>query len=380
MSKRIRKTTPRKWTIADFDGAMNAIAPTALAQDWDNVGLLIGDPAAPLRSVLLCIDLTPPVVEEALVGKIDLVMAYHPPIFKPVARLRADSPATDAAVFRCVRGGVSIYSTHTALDAADGGTNDTLAAFCGVAQAEPLEYVSAPGQREFKLVVFVPEKEVERVGEAIFAAGGGHIGEYSHCAYRLRGMGSFLGGESTNPTIGRRGKLEFVDEVRLETVVPQAVLPQVIRALMAAHSYEEPAFDIYPLEPRPVRGIGRTGLLPRPVTLGTLARNLKKATKAETVQIVGSPQRKIRRVIIVVGAAGALPFRAAPGWEDAVITGEIRHHDALRLLRLESNAIALNHWSSERPTLAKLADRLREALSGVKIIISKADCEPFRPV
>ncbi|MCH8146719.1 MAG: Nif3-like dinuclear metal center hexameric protein [Planctomycetes bacterium] len=374
------KKQPDRHTVSDICSVMESIAPPALAQDWDNVGLLAGDPAAGVRRVLLCIDLTPPVVEEAIAEKVQFVMAYHPPIFKPVASLRADSTGTDAAVFRCIERGIALYSTHTALDAADGGTNDVIAEICGIKQTEPLEYVDQPGPMKYKLVVFVPSKEVEHVANAMFAAGAGHIGDYAHCSYRSSGHGTFLGGDSTNPTAGERGRFEQVEEIRLETVVPGTALSKVVTSLIAAHSYDEPAYDIYPIQPTPVRGIGRHGQLPEGSTLGELARKLKRATSASTAQIVGPADRKIERAVIVVGAAGSLPFRMKLSASDVIITGEIRHHEALTIQRLGCTAIALNHWTSERPVLPTLGNRMEELLPGVTALVSKSDREPFQPV
>ena len=367
-------------TVNDICSVMESIAPTALAQDWDNVGLLAGDPAAGVRRVLLCIDLTPPVVEEAIAEKVQFVMAYHPPIFKPVASLRADSSGTDAAVFRCIERGIALYSTHTALDAADLGTNEVIAKLCGIKKTEPLEFVDPPGPTEYKLVVFVPPKEIDRVADAMFAAGAGHIGDYAHCSYRSTGHGTFLGGDSTNPTAGKRGRLEQVEEIRLETVVPNGALSKVVTSMIAAHSYEEPAYDIYPLQPTPLRGIGRQGLLAAGSTLGKIARKLKRATSASATQIVGPSDRPIERAVIVVGAAGSLPFRMKLNASDVIITGEIRHHDALTILRIGCTAIALNHWTSEQPVLSTLANRIEESLPGVTALVSKSDCEPFQPV
>ena len=177
---------------------------------------------------------------------------------------------------RCIEQGIAIYSTHTALDAAEGGTNDVIAKLCGIKKTEPLEYVDQPGPMKFKLVVFVPPKEVDRVADAMFAAGAGHIGDYAHCSYRSTGHGTFLGGDSTNPAIGERGRLERIEEVRLETVVPKGALSKVIESMIAAQSYDESAYDIYPIQPTPMRGIGRHGPLPAGSTLGKIARKLKR--------------------------------------------------------------------------------------------------------
>lgn len=374
------KPAKRSSKVADFCERMNVIAATALAQDWDNVGLLAGDPAAPLRRVLLCIDLTAAVVDEAIRSKADLVMAYHPPIFKPVTSFRADSTGTDALVFACVRNGIAIYSTHTALDAADGGTCDVIAQLCGIRKTEPIEYVDAPGPPAFKLVVYVPSSEVDAVAGAVFSAGAGRIGDYTQCSFRLCGTGSFFGGDSTSPTIGKKGQTEFIDETRLETVVPANHLPAVVTAMINAHSYEEPAYDIYPLHPTPARGIGRCGELPKAATLAQLARKLKRSTPATSLQIIGPPDRTIRRAVILVGAAGSIPLGMGLSESDVIITGEIRHHDALTIQRRNCTAIALGHWASERPVLESLAERLAESLPGLSLRVSGRDRDPFQAV
>jgi dinuclear metal center YbgI/SA1388 family protein len=372
-SPRTKKAT----TVDNVARAIDAIAPPALAQSWDNVGLLVGDRSIRVRRVSLCIDLTAAVVDESIAAQCEFLLAYHPPIFKPISSLTIPSGGTDADVFRCIRSGIAIYSTHTALDAADGGTNDVIAKLCGVEQTEPIEYVDNPGPRKHKLVVFVPGQKVEPLADAIFEAGAGRIGDYSRCSYRLAGQGTFFGGHSTKPVLGRRGQVECVDEIRLESVVEEHALPAVVRALRATHPYDEPAFDLYPLQPEPVRGIGRMGNLPRNLSVSALARKLKRATRATCVQTVGSASRKIDRAIIVVGAAGSLPFRIPLRPTDVIITGEIRHHDGLAILRNGCSAIALGHWASERPVLQSLAKRLRKALPGVEVQISKADKDPF---
>lgn len=374
-----QKTGKKPYQIADLCTAMESIAPPALAQPWDNAGLLAGDMQAALGRVLLCIDLTPPVTAEAVAANADCVLAYHPPILKPVSRLLASGNGQECAVFHCVRSGIAVYATHTALDAADGGTNDVLARLCGIEQTVPLEYAAQSGREECKLVVYVPDKIVDRVAEAMFAAGAGRIGKYVRCSFRLPGEGTFYGGEGTNPVVGQVGRLERVDEIRLEAVVPVRDLPRAVAAMREAHSYEEPAYDIYPLRATPVGGIGRVGMFDKPTTLAALARRLKKAAGLRAMQIVGAGEAEVRRAIILAGAAGSLPMKAGLRAGDVVVTGEIRHHDALALLRAGATAIALGHWSSERPVLDALAERLSAAMSVLQIGISEADAEPFRP-
>jgi dinuclear metal center YbgI/SA1388 family protein len=361
---------------------MEQLAPPWAAAEWDNVGLLAGDPSWPAKRILLTIDLTGPVLDEAVRGKADVILAYHPPLFRPVKRLLPDRSTPAGLAAEALARRIAVYSPHTALDTAIGGTNDTLAELAGLRDLMPFD-AAAGGEPQCKLVVFVPAAEVDALADAVFEAGAGRIGEYQKCSYRLRGQGTFFGTEATDPTIGRKGRLERVEEIRLEVIFPKRRLAAVTAAVRRAHSYDQPAFDIYPLEPLPEGriGQGRIGGFDRAVTLATLARRLAKQTAAANVLTVGKRGGKLTRGLVCVGAAGALPFEIAgrpcgPG--DVVITGEIRHHDALRYDRCGVAAVALGHWASERPVLAPLAAMLRKLLPGLTATISRADRDPFR--
>ncbi|MBN1488420.1 MAG: Nif3-like dinuclear metal center hexameric protein [Phycisphaerae bacterium] len=372
-----RRTTN---TVGNVCQAMEILAPSRLAQAWDNVGLLVGDRAAPCTRVLLCIDTTPAVLAEAVRRRCPMIVSYHPPIFRPIKAVLADSESTDAIVHEAIRHGISIYSPHTALDAVDGGTNDVLASLCGLRDVGPFEFVPA-GRSECKIVTFVPPAALDRVAEAMFAAGAGRIGAYEKCSYRLRGEGTFFGTDETHPAVGRKGRLEHVDEVRIETVAPRGRLSEIVAALTAAHPYETPAYDVYPLDVPPAPGIGRVGRLPTGTTLGGLARLLKRRIGSSVVQIVGRSSQRLRRAAVCAGAAGLLPLEKTLAADaDVVVTGEIHHHDALTYLRTGRCAIALGHSESERPVLASLAKRLAAAVPGVKVHVSRADTGPLRPV
>jgi putative NIF3 family GTP cyclohydrolase 1 type 2 len=245
MNKKPAKSAT-KAHVVDVLKVLDARAPFNAAADWDNVGLLLGDPSWPAKRVLITLDLTDAVAEEALKSKVDLVLAYHPPIFKPVARLTPEMPGPTRLLPELLAKRISIAALHTALDVAVGGTNDCLLDAFSPISREPLETLGETGS-QLKLVTFVPQDEVDSVRAALSAAGAGVIGAYSQCSYMLWGRGTFLGDHSTNPTVGRKGRLETVDEVRLEMVTPASRIGAIVRALTAAHSYEEPAFDLYPL-------------------------------------------------------------------------------------------------------------------------------------
>ena len=359
--------------------ALQTIAPTHYAQSWDNVGLLAGDLNARCKSALLCIDMMPAVVNEAIAAKVDLVVSYHPPLFKPVDRLVASTQNMEGGVYRCIRKGIAVYSPHTALDVAPGGTNDVLAGMCDVVDAQPLSRPTAPSA-DTKLVVFLPATDAERVVTAMSRAGAGVIGDYRDCSFRSAGTGTFTGGENSQPGVGKAGQLEHVAELRVEMVCPTHRLVTVIDALRQSHPYEEPAFDVYPRTEVPKHGIGRVGALKQPVTLKALAQRLKRRTKARCVSIVGNADTLVSRAIVGVGAAGSMPFSLSLASTDVVVTGEMRHHDALRLQRSGANAVVLSHWSSERPALATLAQQMEARVAGLSTQLSTSDCEPFERV
>jgi len=368
-------------TIGDVAAALGEIAPPAYAQAWDNVGLLTGDPSDPCGGILLCIDLRPGVLDEAERAGLNLLACYHPPIFKPIRRLTAEDPAPLSLLWRAARLGCAIYSMHTALDAAAGGTNDVICQACGLTDVQPLDFARA-AEAQCKIVVFVPPDDVDDVAEAMFAAGAGWIGQYHHCSFRLRGEGTFWGTEATSPHIGRAGRLERVDEIRLEAVCPRAAVPEVVQAIRAAHPYEEPAFDIYPLEPTPAdAGMGRIGKLPRSISVAALARKLKKTLGAGYTLVAGETSRKARTIAVVVGSAGKWALeqhRFLPA--DVLVTGELKHHDALAYVAQGKTVIALGHWASERPALRAVAEALTSKLPAVPVRISKADRDVWQAI
>ena len=240
---------------------LEELAPLRYAQEWDNVGLLLGtlgegEHAPSVTRVLLTIDLTEAVLEEARTAQAELVVAYHPPLFRPTKRLDAARP-TSRVLLRAARAGIALYSPHTALDAAPGGMNDWLAAGLGTGTQAPLIDANVlDPNAELKLVTFVPAAHVDGLRTALALAGAGVIGDYNFCSSQSPTTGTFLGGDTTKPVVGARGQLETVPEVRLEMVCPKHALGRIARALRGAHPYEEPAWDLYPLAPRPAAGFG----------------------------------------------------------------------------------------------------------------------------
>jgi dinuclear metal center YbgI/SA1388 family protein len=369
--------------VADLAQAMEAIAPSRFAADWDNVGLLVGDPDRPLARVLFAIDCTRAVLDEAVRTGCGAIVSYHPPIFIAEKRFVAGSVAFEAA-----RADVALYSPHTALDVAAGGTNEVLADALGMTDRAPLRLLAplAPvGKRddhdgrdgEYKLVTFVPAEHVDAVGRAIFAAGAGRIGKYSSCSFRAPGVGTFFGEDGTSPAVGEAGRLEHAPEVRLETPVPIARVDAVVAALRAAHPYEEPAFDLVRLAAPPSSwGFGRVGAVPRS-TARDLVGRVKEALGVAQVTVAGGLDREVTRAAVCAGSGGDFVPDAVGGGAQLFLTGEVRHHDALRAVASGVTVVCALHSASERPVLARLRSMLAERLPGVDLALSTEDREPF---
>jgi putative NIF3 family GTP cyclohydrolase 1 type 2 len=283
-----------------------------------------------------------------------------------------------------IRRGVAIYSPHTAWDVAEGGTNDLLADAVGLAERAPLRIV-APAAKELKLVTFVPGTHIQAVSSALFAAGAGHIGNYSSCSFRTAGVGTFLGEAGSNPTVGQAGRLETANEIRLETILPLSKVAAVVAALKSAHPYEEAAFDLNTLATPPTgSGQGRIGDLPHPKTVSELASMLKQALGLSALLIAGEENRSVKRVAMCAGAGGELLDDAIRQNANLFLTGELRHHDALKAINAGMATICTLHSNSERPSLMRLKSRLTSQLEShpdsaklPQVLVSQMDRDPF---
>jgi dinuclear metal center YbgI/SA1388 family protein len=357
--------------LSEVVATLEDLVPTSLAGSWDNVGLLLGDPAQDVSRVLLAVDATDAVIAEAERQGCELIICYHPILFDGVKRVTAGSPA-----FRALRAGIAAWSPHSALDVVDGGTSDVLADALGLATRAPLCRAEAAA-RSCKLVVFTPEDALDRVSRALFDAGAGVIGEYACCSFRAPGTGTFHGSDATQPAVGAKGRLEQVAELRLEVVAPLARLAEILAALRSSHPYEEPAFDLVPLLSEPGLGLGRIGDLATPTpVVEVLAR--VRAALALTHLLVAGPRD------VVVGRAACAPGSCGDLWRDAQaqgaalwLTGEMRHHEALAAAHAGMTVACTLHSNSERAALKPLAERLAARLPSLHLDLSLADRDPF---
>ncbi len=358
--------------LRDILPLLEAIAPLRHAEPWDNVGLLAGDPAAAVSRALVTIDCTPAVMDEAEASLCELVIAYHPPLFEAVKSIPAHS-----LLHRAIKGGIALYSPHTAFDVAPGGTNDLLADVLGMAFGAPLK-LAPSREAHCKLVTFAPEADADRVAQALFDAGAGVIGRYSSCSFRSPGTGTFFGEAGARPALGQAGTLERRPEIRIETVVPLARQEAVIEALRRAHPYEEPAFDLLRLVARPETiGIGRAGTLARPTPRAELIERVKQGLGVAAVLVAGPEEGDVSRVAVCAGAGRGLLDEALARRTELYLTGELPHHDALRAAAAGMTVVCALHSNSERAALGRIKERLERAAPGLAVTISRADRDPF---
>ena len=378
--------------IKDIAERIERIVPLELAQDWDNVGLLIGDEQRNVKNILLTIDITSDVVAEAKKLKTDLIVSYHPVIWDGLKKITADSQSS--VVYELIRSRIVVFSIHTALDSAIGGVNDGLAEIIGIRDGKPIgDFVDNPAGDNYKLVVFIPVESAAKVSNAVFAAGAGTIGNYSHCSFQAEGQGSFLPLNGAKPAIGKKGKIETVPEIRFETVVPAEKLDNVIEAMKKAHPYETPALDCFKLyNTRNKFGLGRIGRLEKPMRIDRIIERIKKYTGAKAVGIVGDEKRLVKTAAVCAGSCGKIINSVIAAKCDLYLTGELKHHHALAAQEANLTCICLSHSVSERFILKKFARQLqkqlkqtplesrrKKTLTGqITIKISKKDAEPFK--
>jgi dinuclear metal center YbgI/SA1388 family protein len=368
-------------TISDLIHAAEAIADPGLAEDWDNVGLLIGSSSWALAGpVLLTIDLTEDVSAEAVARKCSAIISYHPPLFHAIKRL-VDGPGSSLSqrvALGAIRAGIAVYSPHTALDAAADG----LAEHSKADRRAIRPFARADRNGEVKIVTFVPEASAALVRNALASAGAGLIGNYELCSFSAPGTGTFRGREGSNPAVGTAGQFESTPEMRLEMVCARRAVALAIETLRQFHPYEEPAIDIYPLEARPDRNVGpgRRLMLDQPVALSQLAERLKKHLNIRAVQVAsarGDAETAVSCVGLVPGAGGSLVQAARAEGCEVFITGEMKHHEVNATLASGVSVILGGHTATERGYLPIYARRLGELLPGVEFVVSAADKDPL---
>lgn len=346
--------------LADVVDVLEAAYPPSLAQDWDSVGLVCGDPAETVENVTVAVDATAAVLNEVPDG--GLLLAHHPLLLRGVDTVAAHT-AKGALLHRMIRTGRALFTAHTNADAASPGVSDALAAALGLTVEEVLAPIPTGADLD-KWVVFVPAENAGAVREAMFAAGAGRIGDYSHCSWSVMGIGQFLPHDGAAPAIGTVGTIEQVAEERVEVIAPSRVRGHVLASMRSAHPYEEPAFDVFELAALPGDvGLGRVGVLPRPESLSAFVSRVHDGLPGTSwgIRAAGDPEARVSRVAVCGGAGDSLLDAVARADVQAYVTADLRHHPADEHRRASEVALVdVAHWASEYPWCTQAADVLRD--------------------
>ncbi|WP_059044147.1 Nif3-like dinuclear metal center hexameric protein [Paenibacillus rubinfantis] len=354
------------------------LAPKHVAMEGDKIGLQLGSLQKEIRNVLVALDVNEEVVDEAISLEVDLIVAHHAIIYRPLPHLQSDTPM-GKVYEKLIKNDIAVYIAHTNLDVTDGGMNDWMADALGIESSGSLEDVHT--DHLYKLVVFVPKEHHEPVLKAMLNAGAGHIGNYSHCSFNLEGYGTFKPGEGTDPFIGTEGKLERVEEVRIETIVSHSQRSKVIQAMLKQHPYEEVAYDLYPMDLKGrTFGLGRVGKLTEPVTLRDFVQRVKERLEVPTVRVVGDLDRPIRKAAVLGGSGGRYWKNAQFRGADVLVTGDVDYHTAQDAWMAGVAIVDPGHNAEKimKPRVAAwLTEKLTEDKYATRVHISQVNTEPF---
>jgi dinuclear metal center YbgI/SA1388 family protein len=352
-------------------------SPKALAMVDDKIGLQIGRLNKKIDRIMIALDVLEEVIDEAIERNVQLIIAHHPPIFRPLKNVLTDT-VQGRMIEKLLKHDIAVYAAHTNLDVATGGVNDLLANALGLENPEVL--VPTYETKLKKLVVFTPVSHADEIRKVLGAIGAGSIGNYSHCSFSTDGTGRFLPGANTNPYIGQQGHLEAVEEVRIETIVPEHLVKRAISAMIKAHPYEEVAYDVYPVENKgEILGLGRIGTI-KEMTLAEFAERVKKAFEVDKVRVVGDLSSRVKKVAVLGGDGNKYFMSAKFKGADVYITGDIYYHTAHDAMMQGLNMIDPGHNVEKvmkKGLTSILSKMCKESGYEVEIFPSEINTDPF---
>jgi dinuclear metal center YbgI/SA1388 family protein len=334
-------------------------APREIAWNRDNVGLQVGSTKRVIKNILLSLDVNTNVAEEAIKKNCNLIITHHPLLFNPLRKIDTDNDSTSLLVEKLIKNNITLFSSHTNLDFTKDGVSFELAK---TLKLQNIRFLSNLEANQYKLIIFVPEKNIDSVAQAIFENGGGVIGEYTHCSFRTKGRGTFKGSEKTNPTTGKKLQYEKVNEIKIEIIVDSWKLDKVMEAVRKVHPYEEIAYDIYPLKNKNINfGVGAIGAIKEPMTQETFLNYVSKSLNIKNFRYTTGKRNKIKKVAVCGGSGSEFVPAAIKEGTDAYISADIKYHtffDYHRKILL----IDAGHYETEVFSLNELKSRLTDLI------------------
>ncbi len=352
-------------------------APKGIAWDKDNVGLQVGSADNVLKNILLCLDLNDKVVDEAVKKNCSLIISHHPLLFRPLKKIDTQSDKTSRIIEKLLKHNITLYSAHTNLDFTKDGVSFKLAEKLNLKNSSFLQNLSS---NQFKLSVFVPFTHINEVAQAIHNAGGGVIGEYTHCSFRTIGTGTFKGSAKSDPMLGKKTNLEYVDEVKLEVLIDSFNSSKIISAMITAHPYEEVAYDLYPLANENINyGMGVLGYLEQPMNEKDFLGYVYKSLKIKNFRYTKGKNNKIKKVAVCGGSGSDLLSTAIKKKADAFITADVKYH-TFDEAQHEILLIDAGHYETEIFSLDEVEKKLKKFLSNKqnKVFKYKGTTNPIK--
>jgi len=358
--------------ISDIISYLESVAPSAYQESYDNTGLIIGDPETVITSVLITLDVTEAVIDEAIEFGCELIISHHPIVFKGLKKLNGNS-FVERCVIKAIKNDIAIYAAHTNLDSIVGGVNSKICEKIGLTN---LKILSPAKDQLLKLVAFIPEDHLDKVREAVLDAGAGGIGKYDKCSFSGKGSGTFRGGEEANPYVGEKGEFHLEKEFRFETILFRHSKNKVVNALLKSHPYEEVAYDLYPVENSLSDvGAGMIGELPGAENEIDFLSRLPHIFECKTIRhtyLLGKP---IRKVAVCGGSGGFLLPQAIAAGADVFVTADMKYHDFFDAD--EKIVIAdIGHYESEQFTKELFYEILIKKFPNFALRLSEVKTNP----
>jgi dinuclear metal center YbgI/SA1388 family protein len=360
--------------ISDVISVLEDFAPLSLQEDYDNAGLQTGSSGWEVQGILCTVDVTEEVLDEAIENKDNLIIAHHPVIFRDLKSL-TDRTGTERILVKAIKNNLAIYVVHTNVDNVFDGVNKTICEKLGLGG---LKILSTGRNMLLKMVTFVPEEHADKVRNALFSAGAGHIGNYDSCSYNLTGQGTFRAGEGTHPFVGEKGKIHFENEIRIETIVPRNRIAYCIKAMTESHPYEEVAYDIYPVENDYNKtGAGMTGEFEKPLSHDRFMELLQKKFNIPVIRYSGKVLKEYRKVAVCGGSGFFLLGKAIRDKAEVFLTSDIKYH---QFFENEDKILVcdIGHYESEQFTKDIFYNLLNEKFSNFAVHLSKVVSNPIK--
>lgn len=358
--------------LKEITNFFEELAPLHLQESYDNAGLLVGSPDSEINSVLVTIDVTEEVVEEAIRKKAQLIIAHHPIIFSGLKKITGKT-YVERTLLKAIKNDIAIYAVHTNLDSVTGGVNTKI---CNKLGLQNCRILQTAGGLLKKLVTFIPIEFAGRVREAVFNAGAGNIGNYDFSGYNSEGLGSFRGNNDSNPFTGKKGKIHYEKETRFETIFPGFLQGKIIQALLKSHPYEEVAYDIYPIENQYEKvGMGMIGTLPDSISEVDFLLQLKNTFKTGCIKHTALKGTSVKKIAVCGGAGASLLNLAIAGQADFIVSADFKYH---QFFDAENKIVIadIGHFESEQFTKELFYELLTKKFPKFAVQFSEVNTNP----